>query len=145
MSWTRIISELEQCGVVFEPGLSNVEVEIVENSFGFKFPPDLRAFLQSALPIDFFPTDDQATDQIDDQGSPRKTAARRGGDPPPQKIARRCTYGRAEDHGCQFHGSTAHRRDGCSKSTQNDYRLIRNRWERNICAVSGKTAGAIPG
>lgn len=34
----------------FEPGLSDAEVAAVESRFGFRFPPDLRAFLQTALP-----------------------------------------------------------------------------------------------
>jgi hypothetical protein len=42
---------LGQNGVVFEPGLSDVEVERVEATFGFRFPPDLRAFLQTEMPI----------------------------------------------------------------------------------------------
>ena len=34
----------------FDPGLTNIEVAIIEGRYGFKFPPDLRAFLQTALP-----------------------------------------------------------------------------------------------
>jgi hypothetical protein len=34
----------------FDPGLSDPEVAAVEQRFGFKFPPDLREFLQTALP-----------------------------------------------------------------------------------------------
>jgi hypothetical protein len=33
-----------------EAGLTNAEVIAAENRFGFKFPPDLREFLQTALP-----------------------------------------------------------------------------------------------
>jgi len=36
--------------VEFEPGLTDAELRGVENQFGFRFPPDLRAFLQTALP-----------------------------------------------------------------------------------------------
>lgn len=36
--------------VEFEPGLSDSEVIAVEKMFGFRFPTDLRAFLQTALP-----------------------------------------------------------------------------------------------
>jgi len=36
--------------VAFAPGLSNTEVRAAEDRFGFHFPPDLRRFLQSALP-----------------------------------------------------------------------------------------------
>jgi hypothetical protein len=45
------ISFLKARGVVFEPGLSDGEVEAVQSTFGFRFPPDLRAFLQTALPL----------------------------------------------------------------------------------------------
>jgi hypothetical protein len=37
--------------VAFEAGLSDSEVEAVQDRFGFHFPPDLRAFLQTALPV----------------------------------------------------------------------------------------------
>ena len=36
--------------VEFESGLSDDEVVRIEGQFGFRFPPDLRAFLQTALP-----------------------------------------------------------------------------------------------
>jgi hypothetical protein len=64
MNWQEIIDQLRgttyQFGVIgtdspvhrvqFETGLSDAEVAVVENRFGFHFPPDLRAFLQTALP-----------------------------------------------------------------------------------------------
>jgi hypothetical protein len=63
-SWTQIINELEKCGLRFEPGLGEAEVSDTENRFQFWFPPDLRAFLQTALPVgDGFPnwrTDDES-------------------------------------------------------------------------------------
>jgi hypothetical protein len=34
----------------FDRGLTDAEVVAAENRFGFRFPPDLRAFLQTALP-----------------------------------------------------------------------------------------------
>jgi hypothetical protein len=34
----------------FDPGLTDTEVIAVERRFSFKFPPDLREFLQTALP-----------------------------------------------------------------------------------------------
>lgn len=37
--------------VVFEDGLSDSEVEHTELRFGFRFPPDLKALLQTALPL----------------------------------------------------------------------------------------------
>jgi hypothetical protein len=36
--------------VEFDPGLTDAEVAAVEGRFGFRFPPDLREFLQTALP-----------------------------------------------------------------------------------------------
>jgi hypothetical protein len=42
--------------VIFENGLSDPEVETIERSYGFTFPPDLRLLLQTALPVsDDFP------------------------------------------------------------------------------------------
>lgn len=42
---------IQSRGVHFEPGLTDQEVEQTETTFGFRFPPDLRAFLQTALPV----------------------------------------------------------------------------------------------
>jgi len=36
--------------VEFDVGLTDAEIAQVENHFGFRFPPDLREFLQTALP-----------------------------------------------------------------------------------------------
>ncbi len=36
--------------VEFAPGLTDAEIVAVEGRFGFQFPPDLREFLQTALP-----------------------------------------------------------------------------------------------
>jgi hypothetical protein len=44
-------SKLEVFGIVFEPGLTDNELSSAEKKFGFKFPPDLRSFLQYALPV----------------------------------------------------------------------------------------------
>jgi hypothetical protein len=41
----------ENGGVSFEPGLSDRECERIEQRVGFRFPPDLRSFLQFALPV----------------------------------------------------------------------------------------------
>jgi hypothetical protein len=45
------IELLRRNRVIFEPGLSNSEVERVEKTFGFTFTPDLRTFLQTEMPI----------------------------------------------------------------------------------------------
>ncbi len=38
-------------GIAFQPGLSDLEVKDIEYRHSFKFPPDLRAFLQHAMPV----------------------------------------------------------------------------------------------
>lgn len=35
----------------FEAGLTDAEVDQIENKFNFGFPPDLRSFLQTAVPL----------------------------------------------------------------------------------------------
>lgn len=41
----------EKQGVRLEPGLSDSEIENVERVYRFRFPPDLREFLQYRLPV----------------------------------------------------------------------------------------------
>ncbi len=47
MSWRTLVNQLP---LEFDPGLTDAEVESVQQRFEFRFPPDLRAFLQTALP-----------------------------------------------------------------------------------------------
>ncbi len=47
----EIIRKLKEKKVEFEHGLSDKEVEQVESQFGLQFPPDLRDFLQTELPV----------------------------------------------------------------------------------------------
>ena len=42
---------LQKAGVVFTEGLSDAECNAIEARGRFVFPPDLRAFLQAALPV----------------------------------------------------------------------------------------------
>jgi hypothetical protein len=51
--WSDLIALLEGAkrGLHFGEGLSDVEVQRAEESYGVRFPPDLRAFLQTALPL----------------------------------------------------------------------------------------------
>jgi hypothetical protein len=42
---------LERAGVVFEAGLSQAEIQELEQRYGFVFPPDLKDFLMFALPV----------------------------------------------------------------------------------------------
>ena len=48
--FVAIPAQASTCHVEFEAGLTDEEVVRAEGTFGFRFPPDLRAFLQSALP-----------------------------------------------------------------------------------------------
>jgi len=51
--WSKLIELMEAAGVMFENGLTDVEVASVEEIYGFHFPLDLRNFLQTALPKHF--------------------------------------------------------------------------------------------
>jgi hypothetical protein len=42
---------LSAAGVTFEPGLTADEILAIEGHYGFRFPADLRAFLEYALPV----------------------------------------------------------------------------------------------
>ncbi|WP_254510381.1 SMI1/KNR4 family protein [Anatilimnocola floriformis] len=54
--WQKLVDQLRACGIAFAAGLTDAEVSSVESEFGFRFPPDLREFLQTALPVsDGFP------------------------------------------------------------------------------------------
>jgi hypothetical protein len=52
MSWRTLVDELHGSArrVEFDPGLTHAEVARAEQRFEFRFPPDLRMFLQAALP-----------------------------------------------------------------------------------------------
>ncbi len=46
-----IVDRLRRWNYVVDLGLSDSEVSAIESSFGFRCPPDLRYFLQQALPV----------------------------------------------------------------------------------------------
>lgn len=48
--WPLLIEQLKECGVEFDIGLTDAELAVAETRFRFRFPPDLRAFLQTAFP-----------------------------------------------------------------------------------------------
>lgn len=64
-AWNELIGLLEGCKytfglqtvpmrfhtIAFAPGLSDLEVTTVEGRYGFRFPPDLREFLQTGVPV----------------------------------------------------------------------------------------------
>ena len=47
----QIINLLQHKGVVFDNGLSDLEMVAIEEKFRVKFPPDLQRFLQCQLPV----------------------------------------------------------------------------------------------
>jgi hypothetical protein len=49
--WTQLIDILKGLGIPCEFGLSDAEVQQTEELYRFRFPPDLRAFLQAGLPV----------------------------------------------------------------------------------------------
>ena len=51
MDLPHIKATLERAGVVFDRGLDESELRAVEARYGFRFPPDLAAFLAHALAI----------------------------------------------------------------------------------------------
>ncbi len=48
--WQGLVDRLRERDIAFAEGLTDAEIAAVEGRFGFRFPPDLRAFLQTALP-----------------------------------------------------------------------------------------------
>ena len=48
--WADLVDTLRNNGVEFEAGLTDAEVAAAEIRYGFRFPPDLQAFLQAGLP-----------------------------------------------------------------------------------------------
>src|SRR5215467_1185147 len=51
MNLSKYQGKLEEAGVSFAPGLTQLEIQAAEESYCFKFPPDLKEFLMSALPV----------------------------------------------------------------------------------------------
>ena len=45
------IAMLKTAGVLFAPGISDTELRQIETLYRLRFPPDLKEFLKSALPI----------------------------------------------------------------------------------------------
>ncbi len=46
-----LVNEMKKAGIKFGDGLTDKEVELIENKFNFQFPPDLKVFLQNKLPF----------------------------------------------------------------------------------------------
>src|SRR5260370_27481276 len=50
--WASELNQgLQQRGIQFHRGLSDAEVEKIERRYSFQFPPDLKSFLEEALPV----------------------------------------------------------------------------------------------
>jgi len=47
----KVVASLDARGVELGPGLSDTEIDAIEARCDFRFPPDLRAFLQRAHPL----------------------------------------------------------------------------------------------
>lgn len=47
-----LIAKLKAKGIIFEQGLTDEQILAIEKMGSFQFPPDLKAFLQVAVPID---------------------------------------------------------------------------------------------
>jgi hypothetical protein len=46
-----VVARLRSAGIHFDEGVSDTEIERAEEKYGVRFPPDLRDFLQVALPL----------------------------------------------------------------------------------------------
>jgi hypothetical protein len=46
-----LIARLRAAGMIFDPGLTDAELERIETRCAFVFPPDLREFYQQGLPL----------------------------------------------------------------------------------------------
>jgi len=51
MASALLHERLALCGIEVATGLSDAEVARIEETYAFRFPPDLRAFFQYALPV----------------------------------------------------------------------------------------------
>lgn len=58
-----IVKALTEKGACLEQGLSDDEVIQIEQKFNIKFPPDLKAFLQTVLPVDFEDDDSELSEE----------------------------------------------------------------------------------
>lgn len=50
-NWIELVNTLKQHGLIFEKGLTDRQVEHIQQAASFRFPPDLKAFLKTAVPI----------------------------------------------------------------------------------------------
>ena len=61
-----LIDRLKQAGVAFEKGMTEQELDLAEEFFGFRFPAEFRAFLSQAVPVgeDFFDYRDRSSENL---------------------------------------------------------------------------------
>ena len=62
-----MIERLKKVGIHFDRGLSDAEIQIIESTFGFRFPTEIASFLSCAYPVgrDFFDYRDISKQNID--------------------------------------------------------------------------------
>ncbi len=46
-----MIERLKKSGLHFDRGLSDIEIQKIENTFGFRFPQEIVSFLSCAYPV----------------------------------------------------------------------------------------------
>ena len=49
--WLELVALFKIGGLEFDSGLTDREVEVVQRKYEFRFPPDLRSFLQTVVPV----------------------------------------------------------------------------------------------
>ena len=61
-----LIDRLKQAGVVFEKGMTEQDLDLAEEFFGFRFPAELRVFLSQVVPVgsDFFDYRDHSPENL---------------------------------------------------------------------------------
>ena len=61
-----LIDQLKLAGVAFEKGMTEQELDLAEEFFGFRFPEEFRAFLSEAVPVgeDFFDYRDRSPENL---------------------------------------------------------------------------------
>jgi hypothetical protein len=63
--WRELAALLQRGHLEFDPGLTDLEVEATEKKFNFRFPPDLRALLQTVMPVHIGFHDWRAADETE--------------------------------------------------------------------------------
>ena len=61
-----LIDRLKKAGVIFEKGMTEQELDLAEEFFGFRFPAEFRTFLSEAVPVgkNFFDYRDRSPENL---------------------------------------------------------------------------------